>query len=96
MRFKLTASMLPNASYRFPGPHQLHIRGWESNFFAEATGAAYQDLYDNHNGMADDMVSVNRMTSCSLDAVHTSSPYMPVLLGAHCWSPCGSMLALFR
>ena len=32
-------------------------RPWEENFFAEATGQAYQDLYNNHNGMANDMVN---------------------------------------
>lgn len=28
-------------------------RGWSQNYFAEATGAAFQDLYDNTNGMRD-------------------------------------------
>jgi hypothetical protein len=43
-----------------PFPYPLSgdcTRGWETNFFAEAVGEAYQDLYNNHNGMADDMVN---------------------------------------
>ncbi len=28
-------------------------RGWGSNYFAEATGKAFQGLYHNHNGMRD-------------------------------------------
>jgi hypothetical protein len=32
-------------------------RGWEANFFTDAMGSAYQDLYNNHNGMMDDMVN---------------------------------------
>jgi endoglycosylceramidase len=28
-------------------------RGWGANYFAESTGAAFQDLYDNTNGMSD-------------------------------------------
>eukprot|EP00045_Choanoeca_perplexa_P006291 m.53458 g.53458 ORF g.53458 m.53458 type:complete len:485 (-) comp13565_c0_seq2:83-1537(-) len=32
-------------------------RPWAENELAEASGEAYQDLYDNHNGMRDDFVA---------------------------------------
>jgi endoglycosylceramidase len=48
---------LSNASAAHPFPWPLEgdcgSRSWSSNYFAEATGAAFQDLYDNRNGIRD-------------------------------------------
>jgi endoglycosylceramidase len=46
------------ARHAFPWPLQgdCSARGWMANCATEAAAQAYQDLYDNHEGMLDDMV----------------------------------------
>jgi endoglycosylceramidase len=51
---------LSNSSeHAFPYPLEgdCSTRGWAQNYFAEATGAAFQDIYDNSNGMRDHFVN---------------------------------------
>eukprot|EP00729_Bicosta_minor_P008698 gene8698-2097_t len=46
------------AKHAFPWPLKGNCsRDWEDNAFAEASEQAYQDLYDNHEGMLDDLAS---------------------------------------
>ena len=47
------------AKHAFPWPltGNCSSRGWEANILTEAAAQAYQDLYDNHNGMRDDMAA---------------------------------------
>jgi endoglycosylceramidase len=40
-------------AFPWPLPGDCASRPWGSNYIAEATGAAFQDLYDNVNGMRD-------------------------------------------
>ena len=44
-----------SSKHEFPYPLNgtCYSRGWSANYFAEDTGAAFQDLYDNVNGMRD-------------------------------------------
>lgn len=39
--------------FPWPLPGECSDRPWGSNYLAEETGAAFQDLYDNVNGMRD-------------------------------------------
>jgi len=39
--------------FPWPLPGTCSDRPWGSNYLAEATGAAFQDIYDNNNGMMD-------------------------------------------
>ena len=41
----------------FPFPLQGNCsRGWETNSLSLAAATAYQNIYDNHEGMLDDLV----------------------------------------
>ena len=47
-----------SSRHAFPWPltGPCSDRNWETNLLSEAVAKAYQDLYDNHNGMLDDFV----------------------------------------
>jgi endoglycosylceramidase len=46
-----------NATHAFPWPLKGDCsRPWGENAFSEAASQAYQDFYDNHNGMRDSFV----------------------------------------
>ena len=45
----------PRHAFPWPLHGNCSARGWMTNTLAEAAGQAYQDLYDNRNGMLDDL-----------------------------------------
>ena len=45
----------PKHEFPWPLKGNCSSRGWMENILSEAAGTAYQDLYDNKNGMRDDL-----------------------------------------
>lgn len=65
---------LSNSSeHTFPYPLEgdCSTRSWAQNYFAEATGAAFQDFYINSNGMRDHFVDFWRKVASSYKAMQT-------------------------